>query len=332
MLSNKFQMMYDMLRRIVTNASIRLPDDFDRDGPEDGRKCMRIDCVLEPCSIVGEGPFWDVGQRCLWWVDIPAGKVHRFDPALGENRSRDFGEVAGCLAATADGKLVVAGRNGIFRFDFETGEKTLIVDPEPDLPKNRFNDGATDCKGRFWAGTMREGGGPVPEGTIYRLDPDGTCTAFFSEIFTPNGLAFSADGKRMYFSDSNPAVRTIWVCDYDSETGTPSNRRVFFDTRAVEGRPDGGTVDAEGCFWMAGVGGWQLVRYTPDGAIDRIIDMPAERPTKIMFGGPDLDTLYVTSFGIEKTLGTEDRQPCAGGLFAITGLGVRGVAQTPFAG
>ena len=152
------------------------------------------------------------------------------------------------------------------------------------------------------------------------------------EVYTTNGLAFSPDGRTMYLSDSNPSVQTIWACDYDPDTGEPSNRRVFFDARAVAGRPDGGTVDADGCYWMAGVSGWQLVRLTPRGEIDRIVEMPVERPTKPMFGGTNLDTLYVTTIGSKLTPGTETKQPQAGGLFAVRGLGITGVPQVRFAG
>jgi sugar lactone lactonase YvrE len=127
-------------------------------------------------------------------------------------------------------------------------------------------------------------------------------------------------------------VRAIWACDYDPDSGEPGPRRLFFDTRAVAGRPDGGTVDADGCYWMAGVSGWQLVRLTPAGAIDRIVDLPVERPSKPMFGGPRLDILYVTTIGVGLTPGTEARQPWAGGLLTVTGLGVGGVPQVPFAG
>ena len=134
----------------------------------------------------------------------------------------------------------------------------------------------------------------------------------------------------MYFSDSNPDIRKIWSCDYDTETGLPTAAELFFDTNAVAGRPDGGTVDAEGCYWQAGVGGWQLYRLSPDGVVLMTIDMPVEKPTKPMFGGAKLDTLYVTSIGAG--VEGDPRQPDAGGLFAISGLGVSGLPQARFAG
>ncbi len=292
---------------------------------------VAIECVVPSRSQVGEGAVWDVEDAALWWVDIKAGLIHRHEPASGENAVFSFGEPVGCLARRDAGGLIVASQTGFYLYDPATGAKQALADPEAQLPGNRFNDGTTDIHGRLWAGTMKDDGGP-PErlGQFYRYDPDGLVTAHFDKVFTTNGSAFSPDGRTMYYSDSNPDIRTIWACDYDPDSGTPSDRRVFFDTREIAGRPDGGTVDADGCYWMAGVGGWQLVRITPGGKVDRIIDMPIEKPTKPMFGGAGLDILFVTSIGAGAEGDT--RQPEAGGLFAVTGLGATGVPQTRFAG
>ncbi len=292
---------------------------------------VAIDCIVDSRAEVGESPFWDHRDGLLWWVDIPAGRVHCHDPA-GANRSWEWGEAVGCLAVREAGGLLLATRSGFHRFDPESGERRAIADPEADLPDSRFNDGATDPRGRFWAGTTSERADGLARGRFYRLDPDDRVTTHFEQVHLTNGLAFSPGGERMYFSDSAPAVRILCCCDYDPDSGEPGGPRLFFDTRAVAGRPDGGTVDADGCYWMAGVGGWQLLRLTPAGEIDRVVDMPVERPTKPMFGGRDLDVLYVTSSALGITPGTESRQPQAGGLFAVTGLGATGVAQKRFAG
>ncbi len=293
----------------------------------------QIDCVVDIKARTGEGAFWDQERQCLWWVDIPAGMIYAFDPSDGSNTCYRLDEPVGCLAPTIKGDLLLATKSGFWRFDPETGQKIAIHDPEADQPSNRFNDGATDPKGRFWAGTMKDDGTPpTAVGAFYRLDTDLTSTKWVGGIFTTNGLAFSPDGKTLYCSDSNPSVQTVWAADYDCDSGQPGDRRVFFDARGVDGRPDGGTVDADGCYWMAGVSGWQLVRVTPRGDIDRIIELPVERPSKPMFGGKDLDVLFVTSIGTGLTAGTEARQPHAGGLLAVTGLGVTGVPQMPFAG
>ena len=292
---------------------------------------IAVECVVDCRARLGEGAWWDVADQALWWVDIKAGTIHRFDPATGDNVSFDWGEPVACLARRDAGGLVIGTASGIHLFDPETGIREQLADPEADLTGNRFNDGATDPHGRFWAGTMRDdGSSPERCGRFYRLDAAHEVTCWFDPVFTTNGLAFSPDGRAMYFADTNRDVRTIWVCDYDLDAGTPSGQRLFFDTRQIAGRPDGATVDADGCYWMAGFGGWQVVRITPDGQVDRIIEMPVERPTKVMFGGTGLDTLYVTSMG--DGLGDDAAQQQAGGLFAITGLGTGGMPQARFAG
>lgn len=291
---------------------------------------VEITCVADVRSEVGEGAFWDAEEQALFFVDIPTGTLFRL--RHGHLDRWDFGEPLGCLALDPKGRAILALKSGFHRVDLATGARQFIDNPEADRPSNRFNDGAVDRQGRFWAGTMKLAGPPERTGAFYRFDRDHTITRHFDGTFTTNGLAFSPDGRTMYFSDSNPEVRTIWACDYNTDTGVPTNQRVFFDTRQVAGRPDGGTVDAEGFYWMAGVGGWQLVRIRPDGVVDRIVDMPVEKPSRPWFGGPDLDVLYVTSLRAGLTPGTEGRQPQAGGLFAVTGLGVRGLAQPRFGG
>ena len=287
--------------------------------------------VVDAHAMTGEGPVWCEHEQVLWWVDIDGCLLHRFDPAGGEDRHWSLGEEIGCLALRETGGLVLALKSGFAYFDPMTGALDRLADPEADEPCNRFNDGACDTRGRFWAGTMRmHKHGIQPTGAVYRLDPDGTCTRMMDGFWTINGMAFSPDGRRFYFSDSTAKIRTIWVADYDPETGTMGERRVFFDTRDLAGRPDGGAVDAEGYYWMAGIGGGELVRFTPDGAVDRILPMPVRRPTKLAFGGADLATGFVTSLGGNNWQESGDA-PEAGGLFALP-LGVRGLKANRFGG
>jgi len=292
---------------------------------------INIERAAEVTARLGEGPVWDVEDQALWWVDITAGVIHRHDP-LGTDTSWQVGEDVGCLALRQHGGLVVATRSGFHLFDTETGIKTAIADPEEEKPESRFNDGTTDPRGRFWAGTMKDRGQRAPVSSFWRLNPNLKITRGHNGVSTTNGLAFSPDGATMYFADTAASVQTIWQADYDLETGEHTAPRHFFATDELPGRPDGGTVDADGCYWMAGIGGWQVVRITPDGEVDRVIEVPVERPSKPMFGGSQLETLYVTSISDGVTEGTADQQPLAGSLLAIEGHGAQGVPQTRFAG
>jgi sugar lactone lactonase YvrE len=287
--------------------------------------------VVDAHAVTGEGPVWCDRDQVLWWCDIDGNKLHRFDPKAGIDREWDLGEPVACLSLHEAGGLVLALKSGFARFDPATGAVERLATPEADEPANRFNDGATDTRGRFWAGTMRmHKFGIQPTGAVYRLDPDGTCTRMMDGFWTINGMAFSPDGTKFYFSDSTAKVRTIWVADYDPDSGTMGERRVFFDTKDLAGRPDGGAVDANGCYWMAGITGGELVRFTPAGAIDRIVPMPVKRVTKLAFGGPGLTTGYVTSLGGHNWQDAGDA-PESGALFEVP-LGVKGLTANRYGG
>ncbi|NQW00278.1 MAG: SMP-30/gluconolactonase/LRE family protein [Rhodospirillales bacterium] len=295
-----------------------------------------VACVLDFSAKTGEGAIWSVAEQALYWVDIPAGLFCRFDPSTGENKVWDMGCPIGCFALKRSGGAIVALTGGFFDFDFEKQALSLIVDTEADVPSNRFNDGTVDLRGRLLAGTMPISGPDpdgLPRGTLYCLDKERAVTTINDGYFVINGLAFSPDGRTAYVSDSAAWVQTIWAYDYDLDDGAWTNKRTFFDCSAVPGRPDGGAIDADGCYWMAGVSGWQLVRITPDGKVDMEIRMPVEKPTRIAFGGENLDTLYVTSIGPGGiSPGTEAQQPQAGGLFALRVPGVQGVEFPMFDG
>lgn len=293
---------------------------------------VAVDLVYDARAVVGESPVWDPRDACLRFVDIETGRVFRHDPQTGATDVLEVGGKVGCLALRESGGAVIGTDTGIFALDLATGARSLIADPDAGRRHNRFNDAAVDPCGRWWAGTCALAPPARGDAAFFRLDPDHRAHEMLSGFHTTNGLAFSPDGHTMYASDSDRAVRTIWAFDYDPRTGTPSNRRVFFDTRQVAGRPDGAAIDEEGCYWMAGVGGWQLVRITPAGRVDRIVDLPVERPSKPVFGGPGLEVIYVTSIAAGISAGSEADQPHRGGVFAVTGHGTRGFAQPFYAG
>jgi L-arabinonolactonase len=285
--------------------------------------------VVNPQALVGEGPVWDDRLQALWWIDVKNPRLFRYDPASGENRELALPERIGCVALRQGGGLIGAFMTGFKWIDPDTGAITPIVDPEPDRPGNRFNDGKCDRRGRLLAGTM-DNAEVACTGTLYRLDPDLSVHVMATDVHLSNGLGWSPDDRVLYYTDS--LRRTIWAYDYDLETGAVANRRVFARVPDDAGVPDGLCVDAEGGVWSAHWGGWRLTRYAPpDGRIERVVEMPVPQPSCPAFGGPDLDVLYVSSAAIWMTPADRARAPDGGGLFALE-VGVRGLPVGRFAG
>jgi sugar lactone lactonase YvrE len=214
------------------------------------------------------------------------------------------------------------------RADGTVGAERLAAPPEL-APGMRFNDGRCDRQGRFWAGTMwMDMAAARPVGALYSYAPQaGLSTPLVTGLVTQNGLAWSPDGRTMYLSDSHPSRRIVWAYDFDADAGLPHNRRVFVDMAAYVGRPDGATVDADGCYWVAGNDGGSLLRFTPAGALERELKLPFAKPSMPCFGGPRLDTLLVTSIPAP---GRQD-DPYAGAVVLLR-PGVQGLAETMFAG
>ena len=290
---------------------------------------VRIECVADLGCILGEGPVWDGRQGRLWWVDIKGPAVCRYDPQTGRIESWPAPEPVGALALRQAGGLLLSLKSGFAFLDPDTGEVTHLLDPEPGLPGNRLNDGACDPSGRFWAGSMDDAE-QSPTGHLYRLDPDLSLKRFDASFVVTNGPAFAPDGSVLYFADS--PERTIWAYAFDLARGEPGPRRLFAQLGEADGHPDGMCVDADGCLWSAHWDGGRLSRYTPDGSVERTVLMPVPRVTKPCFGGAGLDELYVTSARIGLD-GTElARAPLSGGVFRITGLGVKGAPSPRFAG
>jgi sugar lactone lactonase YvrE len=280
---------------------------------------------------VGESPVWSADDGAWYWVDIPARKIWRLDAAGGALRSWTTPEMAACIAIRRGGGLIAGMESGIFSLalgDGDSADAQLLACPSPAelTPAMRFNDGRCDRQGRFWAGTMfRDMAAARPDGRLYRYDAQGLSGAVVSELVTQNGLAFSPDGRTMYLSDSHPSRRRVWAFDYDIAEGVPHNRRLFADMAGYTGRPDGAAIDADGCYWVAGNDGGCLLRFTPDGRLDRTVGLPMAKPSMCSFGGGNLDTMLVTSIDPGNGAGG----PEAGAVLLLR-PGVQGVPEAPF--
>lgn len=297
-----------------------------------------VTCVLDARDKLGEGIIWDAAEGCLWWVDVPRpAAIHRFDPQTGEDRSWAMPEMVMSLSKRRDGTLLVASHRGLNVFDPRDGSLKRVAAPEADRPENRSNDGGTDPRGRFWFGTMGNNiaddnsyvapaGGRA--GSLYRVGADMVPVRMDGPIGISNSTCWSPDGRTMYFADTLEG--TIFAYDFDPELGAISNRRVFAAPEG-HGYPDGSCVDAEGCLWNARWEGGCVIRFAPDGTIDRILQVPAARVTCCTFGGPDLSTLYITTSRLHLSEEELTHQPQAGGLFAAW-PGVAGQPPTLFAG
>jgi sugar lactone lactonase YvrE len=275
--------------------------------------------LLEHRCELAEGPVWDAEQDALWWVDIPAGHVHRHALGSSDLTTLEVGTPAGAVALRAAGGLVAAVADG-FLFLGEDGAVERRIPVEADLPGNRFNDGKVDARGRFWAGTMAIDESPG-QGALYRLDTDGTVTRTLAGVGLSNGLDWSPDGRTFYYVDS--LSHRVDAFDHDPASGDLSSRRTLVDLR--DSVPDGLTVDADGCLWVAVYGGWKVCRYSPEGEPLDELTLPTRRITSCAFGGPGLDILFVTSAA------RPGRNDPAAGAVLETRPGVRGRLPNRFA-
>lgn len=301
---------------------------------------LPAELVLDARNAVGESPVWRAAEQALYWVDIPARQLNRWTLATQQLSRWQAPEMLACIAPMADtGHWIAGAESGVFALspqdDGRMGFEALasVQHAAPDM---RFNDGRCDRQGRFLAGTMlnKMPSSPQP-GCVYSYQINSSSSAWESGhlvklldgFCTPNGLAFSPDGRTLYLSDSHPSVQLIWAFDYDTSTGTPSNRRLFVDMNPLPGRPDGAAVDGDGCYWICGNDAGLVHRFTPTGKLDRSLAVPVKKPAMCAFGGPQLDTLFVTSIrpsGIDLS-----DQPLAVGVFALR-PGVCGLPEPEF--
>lgn len=286
---------------------------------------MRIERIGDTTDILGEGPVWDPRARCLWWVDIRRPAVRRFDLRAQHTDTWAMPEMVGSLAVRRNGGLLLAMKSALAYWSPQSGAIEKVAAPEAHRPAQRFNDGKCDPRGRFFAGTMNDLA-REPDGTLYRFDGR-QCIALRGGITIPNSLAWSPDRRTMIFSDS--WTREIGAFAYDETSGALGLRRIFarIEPPAI---PDGATFDAQGYLWCALYDGWKIARFTPEGRLDRAIDLPVQRPTSCQFGGGNLDILFVTTASQRLTPEELARQPLAGALLAID-VGVKGLPEPYFA-
>lgn len=290
-----------------------------------------IDIIDARCAV-GESPVWHAEEQAWYWVDIPARRIWRLDHASGALRHWSAAEMVACIAPRASGGLIAGMETGVFGLELQDDGSVRagkLAAPSELAPGMRFNDGRTDRQGRFWAGTMWMDMAPaLPVGRLYSYtQAAGLSQPIESGLVTQNGLAWSPDGRTMYLSDSHPTRRLVWAYDYDTDAGIPHKRRVFVDMNGYVGRPDGAAMDSDGCYWVAGNDGGSLLRFTPDGRLDRELALPFAKPSMPCFGGPQLDTMLVTSIPAP---GQQD-DPLAGAVVLVR-PGAQGVPEAAFAG
>jgi L-arabinonolactonase len=300
-----------------------------------------VECLLACDNHLGESPIWDPREGVLFWLDSTGRRVNRptlwrFDPRTGATKNWSLDADVGAMVLREQGGAVLAVSDGFYLFDFERAALEPIVRTDTHGGRVRLNDGKCDRRGRFFAGGMDDEE-ELGVCSLWRLDPDLSLTEIDTGIICSNGPCWSPDDKTFYFADS--FKQEIYAYDYDIANGAACNRRLFASTAKDPGLADGSTIDAEGFLWSAQVIAGELVRYAPDGSVDRRIGLPVRNVTSVMFGGDKLDEIYVTSMGRVLHPKTHDHfaaetkpQFGAGSLFRVKGLGIKGVPEPKFAG
>ncbi len=270
-----------------------------------------------PPSLLGESPFWHPDEAALYWCDIPGKKLNRWHPGSTAHKSWSFDSEPGCVAPLPDGRLLLAMRDGLFRFDPQSGDRHRLSPPPYEAKHERFNDGKADPQGRLWVGTIYE---PRTSAAAALYCWDGKkLQRMAGDVTVSNGLAFSPDGHTLYWADT-PSHR-VMAYDFNPQAGTLLNPRVLaqFETKVADqdlalygGRPDGAAVDAEGAYWCAMFEGQRLLRIAPDGRVLQELRLPVRCPTMPCFGGPDLRTLYITTSREKRPAAELAAQPLAG--------------------
>jgi sugar lactone lactonase YvrE len=272
-----------------------------------------VERATDTLDILGESAIWCGIDNVLYWVDIRAPALRRLEPQTGQVTSWAMNDLCAAIMLTTDRRLLLAMRLGVFAFN--PADKTLkpFVAPEPESLNNRLNDSKCDRSGRLWTGTMRDFG-LAQTGSLYRIGVDASCTRMLGDITVPNALSWSPDNRSMYFADTPD--KQIRAYEFDAGEGQLGAMKII-EPGNLPGRPDGATVDSEGCIWSARYQGSCVARITPQGKVDRIVQLPASQVTSCTLGGLDLRTLYITTARQKLSPADLDSQPLAGGLFAV---------------
>ena len=264
-------------------------------------------------SLLGEGPLYNQKDNCLYWTDIKDMKLFKYDLETKEIKNYNFNKPIGSFAFTSHDKIIVTTNSGYEYANVQNNSLTPIVNPEIDLPQNRFNDGKCDAKGRYLAGTMDNEEKEI-KGSLYSYDGVNV-KKLEKDLFISNGLGWSPDSKKFYLTDS--PKRVIYVYDYDLKSGDISNKQIFAKIDEKDGYPDGLCVDSEGYVWSAHWYGWKITRYAPNGLVDTIYDLPVPKVTSCNFGGKKLDTLFITTASFELSEEELKKAPLSGYTFAL---------------
>ena len=291
----------------------------------------QLRCLVDTPCMLGESPVWHAAEQTLYWVDALKPALHALDPVTCNHKHWPMPALIGSIAPRAQGGLIAAIGCGIGFIDFPEGKvhiKTLI---NPPLVDKHLNDGKCDRQGRFWVGEACHNK-DQPNGNLYRFDPDHSLHVLERNISIFNGPCWSPDSSYFYFNDYYNE-RSVFRYAFHSDSGSIKNvERIIQISKNDDGIPDGCTIDSEGYLWIAKVGGQRITRYTPDGLVDTEIPLPIKRPTSCIFGGPDLDTLFITSMSQDVGEKSPSKEGGAGKLFAIQFSEIRGIPEVPFAG
>ncbi len=289
-----------------------------------------VEHVLEVGNVIGEGPIWHSQEESLYWVDfVEHHQILRFSLQTRRLEVFETGIPVMALGIRKAGGFIAATGKGLATWDPQRKVFETVCNPLAGRDGFRFNDAATDSRGRFWVGTLNEANPKGPDGELYCLQADGSCQVMDKNITVANGTGWSPDRKIMYFTDT--FRYTVYAYDYDAAAGTIANRRTFVQTSPDAGLPDGLTVDSEGFVWSAFWGGWKVVRYNPEGKVDREYRVPVPNPSSCAFGGKRLDELYITTAYLGLSQEEKDRSPQSGDLFCLK-AGIVGMDEPRFAG